>query len=140
MAAGVLIGFRSVMLNDPRVSPDLLITLLATPEGANVIRGATETAITQSSLVTSSSESVSLLTDEVMRRLLPTFNGTNNLDTLLGTEEQYESVVQDFCTSPGLSLEQTQQAVPGLIPIQLFAICIDASRAIPASGNSGGGR
>jgi hypothetical protein len=137
VAAGVLVGFRSVMIADPRVSPDLLITLLATSEGANAIRGATETALAQSSLVTSASESASLLTDEVMRRLLPSFNSTNNLETLLGTEEQYESVVQNFCVSPGLTVEQTQQAIPGLVPIQLYAICIDASRTISVDGDGG---
>ncbi|PSB18780.1 hypothetical protein C7B61_18435 [filamentous cyanobacterium CCP1] len=129
MTAGVLVGFRSAMESDPRITPGLLVTVLATPEGTTAIRGATETAIVQSNLVTRTPDSVSLLTDEVMNRLLPAFSATDNLETLLGTEEQYEQVVQNFCTAPGLSMEQMQQTIPGLTPVQLYAICIQASGA-----------
>lgn len=130
MTAGVLVGFRSAIEADPRITPGLLVAILATPEGTTAIRGATETAIARSNLITSTPESVSLLTDEVMNRLLPAFRATDNLETLLGTQEQYELVVQNFCSPPGLSLDQAQQSVPGLIPIQLYAICIQESGVI----------
>jgi hypothetical protein len=130
MTAGVLVGFRSAIEADPRITPGLLVAVLATPEGTTAIRGATETAIARSNLITSTPESVSLLTDEVMNRLLPAFQATNNLETLLGTQEQYALVVQNFCNAPGLSLDQAQQMIPGLIPIQLYAICIQESGVV----------
>jgi hypothetical protein len=130
MTAGMLMGIRLAIDTDPRITPGLFMTVFATSEGTTAIRGAAENAIVQSRMLTDDPASVALLTDEVMNRILPTFQATNHLETLFGTQEQYEIVVQNFCSDPGWTLEQAQQLVPGLMPIQLYAICMQASGAV----------
>jgi hypothetical protein len=36
-------------------------------------------------------------------------------------------VVDNFCTAPGMSVDQAQQQTPGLTSIQLYAICVQES-------------
>jgi hypothetical protein len=128
LTASSLVGLRSVIAKDPRVTPEMLSAFLKSDQGSTVLRSAVEAAITRSGLVaTAAPQSASVLTDQVIERLLPTMEQTNNLQTLLGTDNQYRQVVQNFCTSPGMSVQQAQQQVPGLSSVQLYAICIEES-------------
>lgn len=128
LTASSLVGLHSVMQKDARVTPEMLATFLNSQQGSSVLRSAVEAAITRSGLVaTNAPQSAAVLTEQVINRLMPTMQQTNNLQTLLGTDNQYRQVVQNFCTSPGMSVEQAQQQVPGLSPVQLYAICIQES-------------
>ncbi|NJR40852.1 MAG: hypothetical protein HC781_20940 [Leptolyngbyaceae cyanobacterium CSU_1_4] len=49
------------------------------------------------------------------------------MTTLVGTTEQYGQVVSNFCSTPGMSITQAQQTIPGLSSIQLYAVCVQES-------------
>jgi len=128
LAASALVGVRAAISNDPRVSPEMITAYLASAEGNTTLRNVIEAAIQQNQLFPAeSTESVTLLSDAVMQRLVPTLSNPNSLTTLLGTSEQYAQVVSNFCTAPGMSVSQAQSTVPGLSAIQLYAICIQES-------------
>lgn len=128
LTASSLVGFRTVIETNPRVSPEALVTFLSNPEGAEMLRDVIETAIAQSQLLpVDSSESATYLADEVISRMLPAVQSTGGLVDLLGTPDQYNQVVSRFCMSPGMSVDQAQESIPGLSSVQLYAICIQES-------------
>lgn len=126
LTASSLVGFRAVLQSNS-VSPAMLRMFLESPQGAIVLRQAVQSAITQSELLpATATESTNILTDAVLTRLLPSLQDPTTLDTLLGTTEQYNQVVQEFCTAPGMSIEQAKSRLP-LNELQLYAICIQES-------------
>jgi hypothetical protein len=128
LAASSLVGLRAAMRSDPHLSPEQVMTALTSSEGSASLRRSMQTAIARTGLVSSNSaESSSRLADEIMGRLVPAFQGTNNLQNLLGTTVQYNQVVRQFCTVPGMSVEQAEQTIPGLNSVQLYAICVQES-------------
>jgi hypothetical protein len=129
MAAAVsLVGLRTVISSNSNVTPEQVITFLSSPDGSTLLRGAVQNAIARSSLLPSAStESTTLLADQVIGRLVPTMQSTNNLADLVGNTEQYGQVVSNFCNLPGMSVAQAQQTIPGLSPIQLYAVCVQES-------------
>lgn len=128
LAASSLVGFRTVMTTNPQVTPTMLQAFLASSQGQETLYTAIESAITRSQLLPSdSTESTSILAGEVVSRLLPAVNDAGGLVNLLGTTEQYQQVVSQFCTPPGMSIESAQELVPDLNSVQLYAICIEES-------------
>ncbi|GAB4141038.1 MAG: hypothetical protein Fur0046_16890 [Cyanobacteria bacterium J069] len=127
LTASSLVGFRTVLQANAGVSPAMLRTFLNSPQGESILRQAVQTAITQSELLpATATDSTNILTDAVIARLLPSLQDPTTLDTLLGTTEQYNQVVQEFCTAPGMSIEQAKSRLP-LNSLQLYAICIQES-------------
>jgi hypothetical protein len=127
LAASVLVGMKTAIANEPRITPEVVVNFLSTSQGVETLRNGIETAITQNQLVPAdSTQSVKLLTDAVIQQLTPILTPTT-LDTLLGTPEQSGQIVSNFCTAPGTSVPQALTLVPGLTPIQLYAICIQES-------------
>jgi hypothetical protein len=123
-----LVGLKTVIATNPNVTPEMIVTFLSSPNGTAVLQGAVQSAIARSSLFpVASPESTTLLANQVIERLVPTLQSTNNLATLVGTTEQYGQVVSNFCSTPGMSVAQAQQTVPGLSPIQLYAVCVQES-------------
>jgi len=123
-----LVGLKTVIASNPNISPEMVVTFLTSPNGAAVLKNAVQSAIAQSSLIpTASPESTTLLAEQIISRLVPTLESTNNLTTLVGTTEQYGQVVSNFCSTPGMSVAQAQQTTPGLSPIQLYAVCVQES-------------
>lgn len=139
LAASSLIGFRTVMQSDPRLTPEVLRTFVADPQGLGVLQNTIQTAIAQSQLIApSASGSADLLTQAVVGRLVPVLQDSSGLTNLLGTPQQYQQVVSTFCTAPGMSVEQAKSQLPGLNSLQLFAICIQESgvtREVLPQGN-----
>jgi hypothetical protein len=131
MAASVLLGFRSTMMGDRRVSPEMLVNILSMPQVKEVLRTRIATELSRRNIIPSDSpESSDLLTEQIIGRLLPTINSTNNLTDLTGSTEQYQQVVSSFCEAPGMSVPQVQQTLPGLSSVQLYAICVQESGAV----------
>ncbi|WP_448602332.1 hypothetical protein [Thermoleptolyngbya sp.] len=127
LTASSLVGFRAVLQSNAGVSPAMLRMFLNSPQGAIVLRQAVQSAITQSELLpATATESTNILTDAVLTRLLPSLQDPTTLDTLLGTTEQYNQVVREFCTAPGMSIDQAKSRLP-LNELQLYAICIQES-------------
>jgi hypothetical protein len=129
MATAVsLVGLKTVISGNPSISPEMVVTFLTSPNGTMMLKNAVQTAIARSSLIpTASPESITLLSEQIIGRLVPTLHSTNNLTNLVGTTEQYGQVVSNFCTTPGMSVAQAQQTIPGLSPIQLYAVCVQES-------------
>lgn len=127
-AAVSLVGLKTVIAGNPNISPEMVVTFLTSPNGTAVLQNAVQTAIARSSLIpTASPESTTLLAEQIIGRLVPTLESTNNLTTLVGTTEQYGQVVSNFCSTPGMSVAQAQQTIPGLSSIQLYAVCVQES-------------
>jgi hypothetical protein len=127
LAASVLVGMKTAITNEPRITPEVVVNFLSTAQGVETLRSGIETAITQNQLVpANSTQSVTLLTDAVIQQLTPVLTPAT-LDTLLGTPEQSRQIVSNFCTAPGTSVPQALTLAPGLNQIQLYAICIQAS-------------
>jgi hypothetical protein len=123
-----LVGLKTVIATNPNVTPEMIVTFLSSPNGVAVLQGAVQSAIAQSSLFPAASpESTTLLANQVIERLVPTMQSTNNLASLVGTTEQYGQVVSNFCSTPGMSIAQAQQTIPGLSPVQLYAVCVQES-------------
>lgn len=128
LAASGLVGFRTVIEADPRVTPEMLVTVFSTPEGTATFYDAIQSVIVQSQLLPADAEdSTALLANEVVGKLRNSLQSPANLEGLLGTAEQYTQVVDNFCTAPGMSVDQAQQQTPGLTSIQLYAICVQES-------------
>jgi hypothetical protein len=128
MAAMSLVGLKTVMASNPNVTPEMMVTFLSSPNGSTMLRSGLQSAIARSQfLPTESTESIKILVEQVLGRLVPTMQSTNNLTQLVGTTEQYGQVVSSFCTTPGMSIAQAQQTIPGLSSIQLYAVCVQES-------------
>ena len=128
LAASGLVGFRTVVDSNPSISPQAISAFLADTQGAAVLRQTVQTAITQSQLLPAeATQSNTVLTDRVMERLIPNLQNPSVLDGLLGNEQQYTQVVSNFCTAPGMSVDEAKTLVPSLSSIQLYAICIHES-------------
>ncbi|MGJ3249816.1 MAG: hypothetical protein ACFE0J_01595 [Elainellaceae cyanobacterium] len=128
LAASGLVGFRAVIDSNPQISPELISTYLSSSQGADILRSAVEMGIAQSQLLPGVvPESSMILVDEVISRMLPTLQSPAALGDLMGTPEQYNQVVSNFCTAPGMPVEQATQLVAGLSTLQLYSICIQES-------------
>lgn len=128
LTASSLVGFRSVMQSDNRLTPEILAAFVSSSEGVNVLRTTIQTAIAQSDLIpTSATESTTILTNAVLERLTPVLKDTVALNSLYGTPQQYSRVVSNFCNAPGMSVQQARSNVPELSNLQLYAICIQES-------------
>ncbi|MGJ3245915.1 MAG: hypothetical protein ACFE0I_07570 [Elainellaceae cyanobacterium] len=128
LAASGLVGFRAVIDSNPQISPELISTYLSSSQGADILRSAVEMGIAQSQLLPGvAPESSVILVDEVISRMLPTLQSPSALSDLMGTPEQYNQVVSNFCTAPGMPIEQVTQLVTGLSALQLYSICIQES-------------
>lgn len=126
--ASSLVGFRTAIAADAQLNPQLLAQFLQAPEGSALLQQAVQMAIQQSQLVSlNSAPSADLLTGEVMTRMVPVLTDPTQMETLLGTPEQYAQVVTSFCTAPGMSVSEAQSLVPDLTSIQLYAICVQES-------------
>lgn len=124
MAASTLLGMRVAFSSDPRLKPEMATQLLSSPQSAAPLRNALTNLLGKVGILsTQSPTSPGLLADEVMKRLLPMVQSTDNLTTLLGTPEQYSQVVSQFCKAPGTSLEKIQQTVAMSSP-QIYAVCL----------------
>jgi hypothetical protein len=127
-AAVSLVGLKTVIASNPSISPEMVVTFLTSPNGTAVLKNAVQTAIVRSSIIpVASPESTTVLAEQIIGRLVPTLQSTNNLTNLVGTTEQYGQVVSNFCSTPGMSVVQAQQTIPGLSPIQLYAVCVQES-------------
>jgi hypothetical protein len=128
LAASSLVGFKALLSSNAQISPQMLTTFLANSEGTGLLRNAIQNAITQSNLLPAqATASNTLLVDQVMQRILPNLQDPTRLDNLLGTRDQYTQVVRNFCTAPGMSVNQARTLMPGLDSLQLYAICIQES-------------
>ncbi len=128
LAASGLVGFRTVIAATPQISPELVATYAASPQGAEMMRTAIEVGITQSQLLPSFTAATSTtLVNEVMARLLPTLQDPTAFANLLGNSDQYQQVVNRFCTAPGMSVDQATETIPGLSSLQLYSICVAES-------------
>jgi len=127
MAASTLVGLRTAMETDPRLTPQLLSTFVATDQGNQLLETIVQSAIVQSSLQPPNvPESSAILTEAVVDRLETNLQDPTRLNTLLGTPTQYSQTVNQFCTAPGMAVTDAQRQI-GLDPIQLYAVCINES-------------
>lgn len=128
LVASSLVGFRTVMQTDVRVTPEVLSSFLASTQGQDLLRTTVQSAIAQSNLIPeTATDSNGVLTDAVVARLIPELLDPTTFSTLTGTPEQYSEVVKSFCTAPGVPVEEIAQRVPELDSIQFYAICIEES-------------
>lgn len=128
LVASSLVGFRAVAASDPRIPPSAINMFLADARGTELLRTSIGNAIGRSQLFASNSpESNFILTNEVVDRLRLTLQDISGLENLLGTTDQYGQVVDNFCSSPGMSVNQAKTLVPGLNSVQLYAICVEES-------------
>jgi hypothetical protein len=128
LAASGLVGFRTVLDANPQISPELIATYAASSQGSDMLRTAIEMGISQSQLLPSITAATStVLVNEVLARLLPTLQDPAAFANLLGSSDQYQQVVNRFCTAPGMSVEQANTAIPGLSSLQLYSICVAES-------------
>jgi len=131
LAAGFLVGFLTAYKNDSSLTPPekaQMLALFLTPSGKTFLRQMLEQELTESEIVVKgSTQSLSLLVNDIMQRSLPILKNQGRLENLLGTPNQYKLVVEKFCTSPGMSVAQAKTLMPGLSSIQLYSICIQES-------------
>lgn len=126
LAASSLVGFQKVLQTNPGITPQLIVNFLSNPEGRTTLERGLQSAIAQSELL-GSPESATILTDEVIVRLLQTLREPDRFDNLLGSDQQYSQVVDSFCTAPGMSVAEAQAQTPELNSVQLYAICVQES-------------
>lgn len=130
MAASTLVGLHTAMLNDPRLTPEIFSMFVTTEQGSTLLQTIVESAIVQNGIQPPNTpESSSILSDAVVERLVTNLSNPGRMGSLLGTPGQYSQVVGQFCTLPGMPLQEAQQQF-GLDSIQLYAICIDESGAV----------
>ncbi|MBD1912895.1 MULTISPECIES: hypothetical protein [unclassified Leptolyngbya] len=127
MAASTLVGLRTAMDADPRLTPQVLATFVNTDQGSQLLQNIVQSAIVQGGLQPGDRlESAAVLTDAVVLRLVDNLQDPTRLNSLLGTPEQYTQTVGQFCASPGMDIAAAQQQI-GLDAIQLYAVCIEES-------------
>lgn len=126
-AASAMVGFQVAMQVYPQLTPQMVKVFLENPETIGVMRQMMETTVIQNAfLPVESAQSTDILVDAVMNRIQTTLQDEMYLTNLLGTPAQYAQVVTNFCTAPGMSVEEATAIVP-LDSIQLYAICIQES-------------
>jgi len=125
LAAGGLVGLRTAMQADPKIKPEMIAAYLGSQDGVRTLRGLLKQGLTDINLVPQ--PSVDFLVDKVVQRLTPVLKDATVLGGLLGTGTQYSQVVQNFCSPPGMSIEQIKKIVPGLTSVQVYAICVQES-------------
>lgn len=127
-AASFLIGAKSALESNPRLSPEMLVNFLKTPDGINSLRNALEVSLVSSKMLPNDSpESVKILVDNIIQRSQPILEDPKGLTNLLGSKQQYQEIVKKFCYAPGMSANQALTEVSGLNSIQLYAICVKES-------------
>lgn len=126
--ASFLIGAKSALESNPQLSPEMLAGFLKTPDGINSLRNALEVSLVSSQMLPKDSpESVKILVNNIIQRSQPILEDPKGLTNLLGSKQQYQDIVQKFCYSPGMSVNQALTEVTGLNSIQLYAICVKES-------------
>jgi hypothetical protein len=126
-AASAMVGFQVAMQLYPQITPSMVTLFLENAETVGVMRQMIETTVIQNAfLPEEATQSTAILVDAVMNRIQTTLQDETYLANLLGTPDQYEQVVAQFCTAPGMSVEEATAIVP-LDAIQLYAICIQES-------------
>lgn len=127
MTASTLVGLRTAMDADPRLTPQVLSMFVGTDQGSQLLQNIVQTAIVQSGLQpVDQTESAAVLTDAVVARLVNNLQDPARLDNLLGTPQQYTQAVNEFCMAPGMDVNTAQQQI-GLDTVQLYAVCIEES-------------
>ncbi len=127
-AASFLIGMRSVVSTNSQVTPTILANYFNSEKGQDFFRQSLESSLESSKVLPPNDhESIRILVDNIMQRSQPILVNPNAFNNLLGTTEQYQEVVQKFCTPPGMSVRQAQIQLPQLNSIQLYAICLKES-------------
>jgi hypothetical protein len=128
LSASFLVGVRAALNSYPGAQMDMVTSYLATSEGKASLQEALRNAIATSGLVPQNSQqSVTFLVNRVMQRSLPILQNTNKFTNLLGSTEQYRKVAKNFCTPPGMTVQQAKGLVPQLDPVQIYAICVQES-------------
>lgn len=125
--ASAMVGFQVAMQLYPQITPQMVTLFLENPETVGVMRQMIETTVVQNAfLPEAATQSTAILVDAVMNRIQTILQDETYLPNLLGTPAQYEQVVTQFCTAPGMSVEEAT-AIVALDSIQLYAICIQES-------------
>lgn len=128
LTASFLVGYRKAMKANPQLASESATSIWQTPTGKILLQQLLEKYLAQSQLLPqNSTQSVSLLVNNIIQRSLPTLQNPSNLENLLGTSNQYKLVVENFCTPPGKSVAQAQTLAPGLSSVQMYAICVKES-------------
>lgn len=128
MVASTLTGMRVAVNDDPRLTPDVLAVFALTPEGQQMMQSIVQSAILQSGLQSPNRpESTQILSDRVATGLLTNLSDPTRLGNLLGPMDQYSQVVDQFCTAPGMSVDNALQAFPQHDSVQLYSVCIHES-------------
>lgn len=126
LAAGGLVGLRTAMQkSDTQIKPEMVAAYLSSQDGVTTLKSLLKKGLTDINLVPR--PSVDFLVDKVVQRLTPVLKDPKVLETVLGTATQYAQVVQNFCSPPGMSIEQVKKLVPGLTSVQIYAICVQES-------------
>lgn len=128
MVASTLAGMRVAIVEDPRLTPEILASFVTTAEGQQMMQSIVQSAILESGLqLPDRPASAQILSEWVATGLIDNLSNPTRLDNLLGPTEQYPEVVDQFCTAPGMSVDEALQAFPQHDSIQLYSVCIEES-------------
>jgi len=128
MVASTLTGMQVAIAEEPRLTPDMLAVFVTTEEGRQTMQSIVQSAILNSGLqLPDRPESVAVLSEWVATKLVENLNDPNRLDNLLGPADQYDRVVTEFCTAPGMSVEEALGIFPNHDAVQLYSVCIRES-------------
>lgn len=127
LAASLLAGLHRTFQENPAVSP-LMLSSLTTDQGIGLLESILTYSLDRTQfLADHPHNSPEPLVSAVIEKLIPVFQTPQQFDMLLGDAAQTEQVIAEFCTAPGLSLEDAHTQFPDLSALQLYAICIDNS-------------
>lgn len=128
MVASTLAGMRTAMAQEPRLTPETLAVFVTTTEGRQMMQSIVQSAILESGLqMADRPASAQILTDRVATALIANLSDPDRLNTILGPTDQYGQVVEQFCTAPGMSINEALQTFPQHDSVQLFSVCIQES-------------
>lgn len=121
-AGSFLLGMSQGAASEPQLTPRMAGSFVST-EGAGMINQSLESLLVNNGFVAAGSPA-NPLTDAILQKAAATLNRLDSFGALLGTPEQSSFVVSNFCTPPGMTVAEAQQAVPSLSSSQLYAICL----------------
>jgi hypothetical protein len=131
LAAGFLAGLQAGLQSNPGLKLESAAAFLNSPEVVKTLREAVRTGIISSEMLAKGSpQSVTLLTERVMQQVNPFLREPVRLNTLFGTEEEYSRIAQNFCKPSGMSIAQATRLVPSLLPVQVYAICLQEAGVV----------